>query len=159
MDGQSSTMRHLKVNFVFRPEIAQVLPSESLYLEIVFDCRLLLVVPLFFLFFCFIGNLGKCQELLAMGAKVDIPDNDGFTAAYMAKSRGYKVGMSNFYASRPVIGQLSSIIQTHWSEMSSYSFQYKEIVKLLDDAEDSYMIELEGIFLTPGDLIWINSVH
>ena len=41
-----------------------------------------------------------------MGAKVDIPDNDGFTAAYMAKSRGYKVGMSNFQASRPVIGQL-----------------------------------------------------
>ena len=36
--------------------------------------------------------------------------------------------------------------------MSSYSFQYKEIVKLLDDAEDSYMIELEGIFLTVGDL-------
>ena len=57
--------------------------------------------------------------------------------------------MSNFYASRPVIGQLSSIIQTHCSEMmSSYSFRNKEIVKLLDDAEDSYMIELEGIFLT-----------
>ena len=29
--------------------------------------------------------------------------------------------------------------------MSRYSFQNKEIVKLLEDAEDSYMIELEGI--------------
>ena len=36
--------------------------------------------------------------------------------------------------------------------MSSYSFQNKEIVKLLEDVEDSYMIELEGIFLTAGDL-------
>ena len=98
MDGQSSTMCHLKVNFVFRPEIAQVLPSESLCHEIVFECRLLLVVPLFFLFLCFTGNLGKCQELLAMGAKVDIPDKDGFTAVYMAKSRGYKVGMNNLFA-------------------------------------------------------------
>ena len=86
-----------------------------------------------------------------MGAKVDIPDKDGFTAVYMAKSRGYKVGMSNFYASRPLIGQLSSIMQTNWSEiMSSYSFQNKEIVKLLEDVEDSFMIELEGMYIFNG---------
>ena len=83
-----------------------------------------------------------------MGARVDIKDNDGFTAAYMAKSRGYKVGMSNLCISRPVIEQLSSIIQTHFSQMPRYSLQKKEIVKLFEDVEDSYMIELEGIFLS-----------
>ena len=72
------------------------------------------VSPLHYIL-CFTGNLGECKELLAMGARVDIKDNDGFTASYMAKSRGYKVGMSNLCISRPVIEQLSSIIQTNLS--------------------------------------------
>ena len=48
-----------------------------------------------------LGDLNKCKELLAMGAKVSIADEDGFTPAYIAESKGHKVGMSNlsnFYA-------------------------------------------------------------
>ena len=38
-----------------------------------------------------------------MGAKVDLRDNDGFTPAYIAKSREYKVFMSNLLVSKPVV--------------------------------------------------------
>ena len=44
MDGQSSTMRHLKVGIVFRLVIGKVLPMESLHLVIVFDCQFSIVV-------------------------------------------------------------------------------------------------------------------
>ena len=48
-----------------------------------------------FSFLRLVGDLAKCQELVDLGAKVDIPDADGFTPVYIAKSRGYEVGMSN----------------------------------------------------------------
>ena len=35
------------------------------------------------------GDIARCRELVELGANTTIPDNDGFTPAYISQCKGY----------------------------------------------------------------------